>query len=254
MSVVRHDLLVAAGLRRTITTARASATLDRATIGNVVARALDLALPPSCVGCGLEGRLFCDVCRPALESRLRRPGGVSIGLIAEIPAPLLQLEWCSPFAGPVRAALHAFKYAGERRLAEPLGAALATRWRSAGVGGDLLVPVPIHADRLRERGYDQAVLLARVVGRDLAVPFAPILERHRPTERQFDLDRGARSGNVAGAFRLAAGARGDRPLGGRWVVLLDDVVTTGSTLIACAATLLDAGAIGVSALTVARER
>jgi ComF family protein len=221
---------------------------------SAVQRALDLALPPTCVGCGAEGEHFCARCWPALESRLERPGGVEIGLVAEIPWPLLQLEWCSPFAGPVRAALHALKYAGERRLALPLGHALATRWTHAGAGGELIVPVPIHAARARERGFDQAVLLADFAARELGLPSAAILERHRPTARQFDLDRGARSGNVAGAFRLVSGAQGSRPLQGRWIVLVDDVVTTGSTLIACAEALLGAGAAGVSALTVARER
>jgi ComF family protein len=245
---------VVGGLRRALAAAWDPATLDRATLRSALGRALDLALPPSCAGCGVEGQLLCAACRPALESRLERPGGVAIGLVAEIPRPLLQLEWCSPFVGPVRKALHALKYAGEHRLAGPLGAALATRWRHAGAGGDLIVPVPIHADRARERGYDQAVLLAEVTSRDLGLPCASILERHRPTQRQFDLDRGARSGNVAGAFRLLPGSRGDHPLEGRWIVLVDDVVTTGSTLVACATTLLDAGALGVSALTVARER
>ena len=233
----RHHSVVTPGLFRT-----------------AVGRALDLALPPTCAGCGAEGQLFCKNCRPSLESRLERPGGVAIGLIADIPRPLLQLEWCSPFVGPVRKALHALKYAGERRLAEPLGAALATRWRHAGAGGDVLVPVPIHADRARERGYDQAVLLAAIAARDLGLPLATVLERHRPTERQFDLDRRARSGNVVGAFRLVSGAPGVRPLQGRWAVLVDDVVTTGSTLVACASVLMAAGATGVSALTVARER
>ena len=219
-----------------------------------VERALDLALPPACAGCGLEGELLCAACRPALEKHLDRPGGVAIGLPAEIPRPLLQLEWCSPFTGPVRAALHALKYAGEQRLAEPLGRAIATRWRHAGAGGDLIVPVPIHASRARERGFDQAILLAVVAARELGLPCARILERRWATVRQFDLDRGARAGNVAGAFELIGRAPKELPLSGHWVILVDDVVTTGSTLVACAEPLLEAGAIGVSALTVARER
>ena len=221
-------------------------------VRTVLGRALDLALPPTCAGCGLEGVLLCPACRPALEARLERPGGVAVGLLAEIPAPLLQLEWCASFSGPVRTALHALKYAGERRLAEPLGRALADRWRHASAGGDLLVPVPIHAGRLRERGYDQAVLLADVAARELHLPCAQLLVRQRATARQFDLDRAARAGNLREAFRLAAGAPDDRPLAGRWIVLVDDVVTTGATLVACALPLLVAGALGVSGLTVAR--
>jgi ComF family protein len=220
----------------------------------VLERALDVALPPTCAGCGVEGELLCASCRPELERRLERPGGVPIGMIADIPEPLLQLEWCAPFVGAVRAALHALKYGGERRLAGPLGSALATRWQHAGTIGDTVVPVPVHAGRLRERGYDQAVLLARVAAQHLELPFAPILERHRATERQFDLDRRSRAGNVAGAFRLVPGASTQAPLEGRWIILIDDVVTTGNTLVACANALLQGGALGVSALTVARER
>src|ERR1700690_259642 len=193
---------VATGLRRAIASAWPGMPLDRAMIRSAVGRVLDLALPPSCAGCGLEGELLCAACRPGLEARLERPGGGAIGLIAEIPAPLLQLEWCSPFAGPVRAALHALKYAGERRLAEPLGRALATRWRHAGAGGDLLVPGPIHAGRARERGFDQAVLLAIVAARELGLPCAQVLERSRATERLFDLAQSSRAGNVGDAFRL----------------------------------------------------
>jgi len=217
-------------------------------------RLLDLALPARCPGCGAEGPPICDACLPGLDARLELPAGVPIGLPSDVPPPLLQLEWCAPFSGLIRDALHELKYAGEKRLAIPLGAAVARRWRRAGAGGDVLVPVPVHADRARRRGYDQAELIARSAARDLGLPCAPVLERARATIAQFDLDRSARATNVEGAFRLTSGSQGEKPLRGRWIVLVDDVVTTGATLAACALPLLEAGAIGVSAVTVARER
>ncbi|HEX5823641.1 MAG TPA: hypothetical protein VFY18_04190 [Candidatus Limnocylindrales bacterium] len=226
-------------------------------------RVLDLAFPARCPGCGREGAPICSACAPALDARLDLAAGVAIGLPSDVPAPLLQLEWCTPFIGLVRRALHELKYGGETRLALPLGEAIARRWLRAGVGGDALVPVPVHAERARRRGYDQAELIARAAALALGLPCAPILERARATAAQFDLDRTSRASNVRGAFRLrprtgpggAAGAgAAARPLAGRWIVLVDDVVTTGATLSACAEPLLAAGAIGVSAVTVARER
>lgn len=211
---------------------------------------LDAAFPGLCAGCGREGSVLCRDCSPALDRRLSKAGGVPIGLPGDIPAPLLQLEWCAPFRGVVRDALHAIKYRAEQRLAEPLGAAVARRWRAAGVGADLVVHVPVHADRASKRGYDQAALIARVAARDLNLEHANLLRRERATMAQFDLDRPDRAANVAGAFGLTAAAA----VSGRWILLVDDVVTTGSTLAACATALLVAGADGVSAITVARER
>jgi ComF family protein len=214
---------------------------------------LDAAIPPTCAGCGREGDALCPSCSAPFREGLARRVGVPIGLPSDVPAPLLQLEWCAPFDGPVRAAVHALKYAGERRLAEVLGAAVAERWRVAGAGGDVLVPVPVHAHRARERGFDQAVLIAEAAAARLGLPCGSVLVRHRATVAQFHLDRPERAGNVAGAFALAPDAP-LRALEGRWPILVDDVATTGSTLGACARVLLDAGAIGVSAVTVARER
>jgi ComF family protein len=173
---------------------------------------------------------------------------------ADIPAPMLQIEWCAPFAGPVRAALHELKYASERRLAEPLGAAVARRWANVGIGAEIIVPVPVHAERERHRGFDQAVLIAAVAGRHLELPVDRVLERGRATIAQFELGRDRRAANVHGAFRLRQGGRHLAAIRDRWLLLVDDVVTTGATLAACATVLQASGARAVSAITVARER
>jgi len=180
------------------------------------------------------------------------PPGTPLGLGDGPPHPLLQLEWCSPFAGTTRHALHALKYAGERRLAVPLGEAVADRWRQAGAGGDLLVPVPVHAARRRERGYDQAVLIARAAAGPLDLPCIEAIIRARATAPQFRLDRRHRAANMADAFAVDPRVAG--AVAGRWVVLVDDVITTGATLCEAAHALLGTGARAVSAVTVARER
>lgn len=213
---------------------------------------LDLLLPPSCPGCGIEGELLCARCRRPLERRLDEPAGVPLGLVAPLPPGLVQLEWCASFTGPARAALHALKYDGEQRLARPLGELLAARWRRAGVAGEVLLPVPIHPERRRERGFNQAALLALAAGRALRLPVMEALARGQATDAQFRLGRGARQANVGRAFAVTPAAAG--AIRGRWVVLIDDVVTTGSTLGACASALLEGGAMAVSGLTVARER
>jgi ComF family protein len=220
-----------------------------ARLGN---RILDLALPGTCAGCGGEETVLCDDCRRSIYRRLDLPPGVPLGLPAAVTAPLAQIEWCAPFTGPVRTALHRLKYSGERRLAVPLGAALAARWREAGAGGDLLVPVPVHRERAHKRGYDQAVLLSAAASNQLGLPWLAALVRSRNTTPQFDLDRRARRRNVEEAFALRAGA--EPAIRGRWPILVDDVVTTGATLGACAEALYRAGAVAVSALTVAHER
>jgi ComF family protein len=214
-------------------------------------RALDAALPANCVGCHAEGPPICGRCAVALDARLDAPAGVPIGLPGELPEPLLQLDWCAPFHGLVRDALHAIKYGGEQRIANALGEAVAKRWARIGVGAEVVTHVPVHADRAKKRGYDQAELIARAAATALRLPHQTLLARQRATIAQFDLDRRRRATNVKGAFVMDRRAP---PIVGRWILLVDDVTTTGATLAACAEALMDAGALGVSAITVARER
>jgi predicted amidophosphoribosyltransferase len=224
-------------------------------VGALITKALDLAFPGVCVGCGDEGEPLCRGCAEGLDVRLEAEAGVPIGLPGEVPAPLLQLEWCAPFQGLTRDALHAIKYSGEQRLAGPLGAAVARRWQRAGTGATVLTHVPVHGERARQRGYDQAELIARSAARHLGLPHTSLLVRARATIAQFDLDRGDRAHNVRDAFAIPDGPTPAAVLAQRpWILLIDDVVTTGATLAACAETLLRAGALGVSAITVARER
>ena len=153
-------------------------------------------------------------------------------------------------AGTLRAIIHAFKYDARRSLARPL----AQRMQDAGGdwlrGADVAVPVPLHAVRRWRRGFNQAADLAAHLG----IPVVHALRRTRHTGRQVELSRAARLEALGGAFALAR--RGSRHAGaaavrGRSVVLVDDVITTGATVEACAAVLRNAGARRVLALSAA---
>jgi ComF family protein len=213
---------------------------------------LDLILPPRCAGCEREGAVLCDPCTAPLRRRLDEPPGVPLGMPASLPAGVVQLEWCAMYSGPVRASLHALKYKGERRLVAPLAAALAERWTRVAAGGDLMTWVPVHRSRLQERGFDQAEELATAAARRLGLPATRLLERSQRTAAQHALGQEARRGNTSAAFAVRAGRTGQ--LHDRWIVVVDDIVTSGATLAGCATALLEAGALAVSALCVARDR
>ena len=217
-----------------------------------MAALLDLLLPPTCPGCGREGALLCQRCAAPLTRRLHEPPGVPLGMPADVPPGLLQLEWCATYSGTVRAALHELKYRGTRGLSRPLGEALAARWARAGLGGEVITHVPVHRERLRDRGYDQAELLARVAAERLGLAALAALERGRATVAQHVLGRGARATNVGHAFVVNPSATAR--VQGRWVIVVDDILTTGATLAAAATALEAAGAAAVSGLVVARDR
>ena len=155
------------------------------------------------------------------------------------------------YEGTLRDIIHAFKYDNRRSLARPLGLMLRTAGADLLVGAHCAVPVPLHPWRRLRRGFNQAEALAVQLG----LPMTRALWRRRVTAPQAGLHAAARRRNVSGAFRLSRfGMRKSRQtrLADRIVVLVDDVRTTGATLNACAAVLLEAGAREVRALTVAR--
>jgi ComF family protein len=153
------------------------------------------------------------------------------------------------YAGPMRRALAALKYTGTSRLAPVLAElALPTLDRLVALTGPhaVLVPVPIHRERLRDRGYNQAALLADEFAKRRSMAVLPTLTRARSTTKQHRLSRAARLANLRGAFAVAGGAP---PA----AILVDDIITTTATLEACAFVLRRAGSEAVYGLGVARE-
>jgi ComF family protein len=155
-------------------------------------------------------------------------------------------------SGPLRKAIHQLKYEGLRSLAAPLGLLMSQAWPDLAPNwaGDAIVPVPLHAARQRERGYNQAALLARELGRGLRCPVVEdVLVRVKATPPQVGLTAEQRRANVSDAFKCAMGS-----LAGKRVLLVDDVCTTGATLEAAAAALYQAGTSSVWSYTLARAR
>lgn len=202
---------------------------------------LGLLFPDRCAGCRRLGGLLCVRCTAALTpypGRFRRP-----------LTHLSEVRIAYVFASPIREAIHELKYRRQRRVARALGGLLAAHLHSWAGSISAVVAVPMHAERLRERGFNQAEALAREAAAIAGVPFcAEGLVRVRATVQQAQLNARERQNNVLGAFAWQGGTPPSR------VVLIDDVLTTGATMDACAASLLAAGAERVYGLALARSR
>jgi ComF family protein len=220
---------------------------------------LELVFPARCAACDAPGEApFCAVCAdtlvplgagcplcgapadeaflPSLKPRRCRPCRARAPPFAQASAPWLH-------GGALAEAIHRLKYEHREDLAEPLGVLFAG---CAVPKSDVVVPIPLHPHRLRERGFDQARLLARAAARRFGLRVAPLLVRVRHTPPQVGRDRRSRERNIAGAFAADGRVRGLR------VCLVDDVLTTGATASAAAVALLSAGAARVEVRTLAR--
>ena len=208
-------------------------------------RLASLLAPPLCAGCGARaGRAepLCGACRSAL---------VWLG-----PDPVLTAAmrvWAPvAYAGPARALVRALKYGGAWRAADLMAAQIVANWPPScltdpyeRLGRTVLVPVPLHPRRERRRGYDQATLIADAVGERTGLEVRPCLARGGSAQAQVGRGRAERLSGPPGAIE-ARGAVPERAL------LVDDVVTTGGTLVACAAALRAGGAREVAAIAYAR--
>lgn len=220
--------------------------LLRNKIAHSIGLGIDLLYPARCGGCGAAGRgWWCPEC----AAQALPPAG---GVVRETALPggqiLLEVAWAR-FAPPVREGIHSLKFEGMPQMSGPFGELMAATWRATALdwAPDVVVPVPLHKVRQRERGYNQSERLARAVAARLNLPVDPrALVRARQTAQQAQLDRDARLKNVKDAFRAEARAAGKR------ILLIDDVFTTGATLSECASALYAAGAAAVAALTAAR--
>ncbi|PLX84929.1 MAG: amidophosphoribosyltransferase [Desulfuromonas sp.] len=231
---------------------------------------LDLLLPPACPLCGRQlqsggpAAPFCSACQKGIHPlvspscpRCALPFTSDAGsdhhceACIRKPPPFAWVRAAGLYEDSLRRAVQRFKYEGaiylDRALSHLLAQALqGDRERFC---PDLLVPVPLHRSRLRQRTFNQALLLARALGRRWDVPAAAdLLERTRPTPAQQGLDARQRRRNLKGAFALR------RPLAGRRILLIDDVMTTGATARECSAVLLKGGADAVGVAVLGRAR
>lgn len=221
--------------------------------------ALNYLFPQWCLGCGREGSLICPSCRhslsrvtPSLCPRCGRPqpSGALCPTCVSWPAKIDGIRAPFRFDGVMRQAIHQLKYRNLRTLAPSLAELLRDYLAANPIPAEVLVPVPLHPKRRRERGYNQSSLLARELGKltGLAVVDDCLIRQRTALPQSRSASVEDRRRNVAKAFICR-----DHQLQERQVLLIDDVTTSGATLDACAAAVKASGAASVWGLALARE-
>ena len=221
--------------------------------------ALDILFPRYCVGCGKEGSFICDSClrfqpliMPPVCPLCGRPqaSGILCPDCIRWRAAIDGIRSPFRFEGVIQQAVYQLKYRNLRSIAPMLAKFLFNFIETNSVPGEILVPVPLHKSRIRERGYNQSTLLAKELAKLSGLPLVQNSlvkhEKSMPQARSANVEE--RKKNVSGVFSISDGR-----LTGRSVILIDDVSTSGATLDACAGVLKKAGAASVWGLTLARE-
>lgn len=221
---------------------------------------LDLIYPPRCVNCEAANSWLCDACLkkvdiidlPVCQTCGTPHSGepATCSQCSHHPLKFIDGIRVAAYFGenPIRPAIHALKYRNHKAVAAPLVDLLTDAYRRYNLHADVVVPVPLHKSRYKERGFNQSELLARGLCQRLALALDnKTLVRTKKTKTQMTLGADERHQNVAGAFDAVS----DR-LNGRRILLIDDVCTTGSTLEACAVALKMSGAATVWGLTLAK--
>jgi ComF family protein len=221
--------------------------------------ALDFFFPKCCVGCGKRGDFICSDCYRQL-ARIHAPVCPQCGRpqTSDVLCPVC-IRWSAAIDGirapfrfedTIRQAVYDLKYHNVRALAKPLSGLMHDYLGGQTIPADVLVPVPLHSKRLKERGYNQSELLAKYLGKQTGLPVVTdrlIKAKHTGPQAKTE-SLSERLGNVKGAF-----ACNESAFRGLSVLLIDDVATSGATLNAAAAALKSAGASTVWGLALAKE-
>lgn len=218
---------------------------------------IEAIYPQTCAGCGMRGTWLCTLCEEKVillssPPCCERCSHLQINGRCDCPnlhPNITHARSCFPYTLWVANAIKHMKYDDEPARAEHLAAYLTDVVASLGPV-DGLIPVPLHPDKFRERGYNQSQLLSQWVGNSLGLPVLPLLVKHRATHSQVGLKRQERTGNMKSAFSINQVYIPDCE--SRYV-LIDDVRTTGATLNECVTTLAGAGITQVDIVTVALD-